>query len=402
MAKPNIVYIFADQMRFSAMGCMAGVAGAADEPSCVKTPNLDRLAADGILFENAFSTTPVCSPHRTGLQTGKYSHVTGFKLSPRELTLPQILGRAGYRTGYVGKWHMTPHEHLTESGYVLPEFRQGWDYFAGLEVSHKYFDTSIFIGDDRTPIRVPGYEPAFQTDLAIEFLRQNKGRPNFLMLSWGPPHNPYTPPDEHDLYSPELLPLRPNIPKEYEGQARRSIAGYYGLVSSLDHEIGRITVALDELGLADNTLLCFSSDHGDMLYSLGQRLKRRPWDEAARIPLIMRWPDRLDGGQRRDFVLGSVDFMPTLLGLVGLEAPKTVQGQDRSGPVRLGRGGEPTEIFLEQIAPGNTAHNAQWRAIRTKDWLFAVSGHLDQGDWLLYDMQKSERSSSSSSSNGEP
>jgi arylsulfatase A-like enzyme len=382
--QPNLLYIMTDQMRFSAMGCMEGAPGVSEEPGCVRTPNLDRLAGEGVLFENAFSTTPVCSPYRTGLQTGKYSHATGFKLNPNEVTLPQVLRQSGYRTGYIGKWHMTPHEYLTESGYVPPQFRPGWDYFAGLEVSHKYFDTKIFIGDDEIARPVEGYEPVFQTDLAIDFMRQNKGGPFLLMLSWGPPHNPYTPP--LDLYDSDRIPLRPNVPDQVVRQARESIAGYYGLVTSLDEQVGRIATELEELGLSHNTILCFSSDHGDMLHSQGQILKRRPWDEAARIPLIMRWPDALRPGQRRGFVFGSVNFMPTLVRLLGSDPPEGVQGRDLSRVILDPRAREPGSILLEQIAPGNTPFNAKWRAIRTREWLFAISGHLEKEDWLLYDM----------------
>lgn len=387
-APPNIVFVFADQMRFSALGCMRGEPGAGEEAAVVRTPHLDRMAAQGALFTHAYSTTPVCSPFRTGLQTGRYSHTTGFKLQQSEITLPQVLAAHGYATGYIGKWHMTPRSEHGPGGRVPAPYRRGWDFFAGLEVSHDYFGTKIFVNDEPAPRPIPGYEPTAQTDLAIEFLERRRGGPLLLMLSWGPPHNPYEPPPEHDRYHPEDAPLRPNVPAAHADAARRQLAKYYGQVGSLDAEMGRILQALDDLGLADNTVVCFASDHGDMHYSQGQLLKRRPWEESARIPSVMRWPARLKPGVRRDFLFGSVNIMPTLLSAAGAPVPDAVQGESLLAWILGEKRGGPDAILLEQIQPGGTPHNAQWRAIRTRNRLYAESGHLEDGAWLLYDMEQ--------------
>lgn len=374
-------------MRFSALGCMKGAPGAGDEPAYINTPNFDSIAADGALFTHAFSTTPVCSPYRTGLQTGRYSHSTGFKLQRDETTLPQVLKRQGYATGYVGKWHMTPVSAQGAGGQVPAEFRSGWDFFAGLEVSHDYFDTNIYVNDEPEPRPIPGYESAAQTDLAIEFIERNRDRPFLLMLSWGPPHNPYEPPVEHDVDEPEQVPIRPNVPAERAEEARHTIARYYGQVTSLDEQMGRLLKSLDDAGAAENTIVCFTSDHGDMLHSQGQLLKRRPWDESARVPFVMRWPAQLRAGTTHEFPFGSVNLMPTLLGFVGAPIPDRVQGEDLSRQI-LGGGGEPpSEVLLEQTQPGNTPHYAQWRALRTRRWLYAESGHSETPQWLLYDAE---------------
>ena len=361
-APPNIVFVFADQLRFSALGCMAGAPGVGGEAEFVKTPHFDSIAADGAVFTHAISSTPVCSPFRTGLQSGRYSHTGGFKLRADEITLPRVLKSEGYATGYIGKWHMTPVSAHGAGGRVPAEYREGWDFFAGLEVSHDYFDTQIFVNDEPEPRPIPGYESAAQTDLAIEFIERNSEGPFLLMLSWGPPHNPYEPPPEHDAYDPDGVPLRPNVPAGRAAEARKTLARYYGQVSSLDEQMGRLLVRLDELGIAENTVVCFTSDHGDMLHSQGQLLKRRPWDESARIPFVMRWPAKLKAGTRHDFPFGSVNFMPTLLGFAGAPIPEGVQSVDLSRQI-IGEGGPlPTEVFLEQTQPGNTPHYAQWKS----------------------------------------
>ncbi|WP_455243954.1 sulfatase-like hydrolase/transferase [Petrachloros mirabilis] len=395
-SKPNVLYIFADQMRFSAMGNMAGVSGAGKEPDAVRTPNLDKVAREGLLFTHAFSTTPVCSAYRVGLQTGKYCHKVGYRLDPKETTLAHVLKAQGYSTGYIGKWHMHGSENKPR-GFVEPERRVGWDFFAGHEVTHRYFNTCYYLNNDRTPIPVKdgAYEAEVQTDLAIRFLnQQTRETPFCLFLSWGPPHNPYRPPKRYDTHRPEDVPIRPNVAAEYREAAREQLSKYYGQVESLDELLGRILKTLESLGLADNTILCFSSDHGDMHYShkhedspRGAGYKRRPFEESARIPFIMRWPQRIAPGQKTDLLFGSVNVMPTLLGLCGAPIPEQVQGENLCEAILKSKPG-PDSVFLQQTASGNTAFRSPWRAIRTRKYLYATSGHTGNGGWLLYDMEK--------------
>jgi arylsulfatase A-like enzyme len=397
--RPNIVFVFADQMRFSMMSCMKGVPGAGEDPENVATPNFDRLASSGVLFTQALSNMPVCSACRTALQTGKFTHTTTDRLTDHTYTLPVILKRQGYTNGYIGKWHMSPHERNDRGDdprqYVKPENRIGWDYFAGFEVAHRYFDGSYFVDNDQMPIRIPkgSYEPAVQTDLALSFMNRNKQNPFTCVLSWGPPHNPYEPPPEFDTHNSEHVRLRPNVPADKETDARETIAEYAGQVESLDFQMGRILDALDEMGMSQNTILCFFSDHGDMLYSQyhqrnesGAGYKRRPWDEAIRIPGILRWPARIPGGQRNDMLIGTVDLSPTLLALADAPAPSDTQGRDLSGCI-LRRDDPPDAAMLEQVAPGNTAYGSPWRGIRTTQYMYAISGHTKNGGWLLYDLE---------------
>jgi len=373
--RPNVLYVFADQMRASAMGCMGN--------PCVKTPNLDKLAREGMLLTNALSCSPVCSPYRAQLLTGRFGHHTGvihndIKLPDEEVTLPEVLKRGGYATGYIGKWHLNG----DRQGFVKREDRQGWDYWAALACSHRYFKTRYY-RDTPEPIPIDGYEPDVQTDLAIEFMRQNAGRPFCLAVSFGPPHNPYKAPAKCDIYDPVKVPLRPNVPKEKAKKWRPVIAQYYGLVTSLDANIGRMMRALAKLGLADDTVFCFSSDHGDMLGSQGHRLKQRPWEESINVPFILRYPRRIDAGQTRDTLFSSVDVMPTLLGLCGAPAPPNVDGLDLS-PLLLGTGGEEPECVCFTNTHRGGGPGTDWRGIRTKQYMYAYHA---EGDWVLYDLK---------------
>jgi arylsulfatase A-like enzyme len=372
-------------MRFSALGCMGN--------AVVKTPHLDRLAEQGLLLENAFSCSPVCGPYRAQLMTGRYGHSTGvikndIKLPSEEITIAEVLKGAGYATGYIGKWHLSggrvqPWGTPERAGYVNPEDRQGWDYWAALECKHRYYDTLYYLNSPE-PVPVKGYEPEVQTDLAIEYMRQHRDRPFCLMLSYGPPHNPYLPPAAYDTYEPEEVPLRPNVPKDQEQTVRKNLAQYYGLVTSLDDNMGRLMQTLDELGLADNTIVCFSSDHGDMLGSQGHVAKQRPWEESIHIPFLLRYPRRIKAGQRRDTLFASVDVMPTLLGLCNAPIPAKVQGVDLSAHF-LGRSNDaPAFVFF-----ANTHHDngpgSDWRGIRTKEWMYAYAA---EGDWVLYNVSE--------------
>jgi arylsulfatase A-like enzyme len=375
--RPNIVIILADQMRASAMGSMGN--------TIVKTPNLDRLAKQGLLLTNAISLQPVCSPYRAQLMTGRYGHVTGviendIKLPNSETTLAEVLKDDGYATGYIGKWHLAGYRQDP----VAEEDRQGWDFWAVRNVSHEYKQAVYWLNDANEPFVVDGWEPDVQTDLAIEYIKTNMSRPFILMLSFGPPHPPYGAPLEYmKRYNGVNIVLRPNVPGGLKlEKTKNKIKKYYAMISSLDDCVGRIMTALDQFGLVENTILLFSSDHGDMLGSQGHMQKRRPWEESINIPLIIRYPKKIKSGQVRDWLLASVDIMPTLLGLAGADIPDTVQGIDQSA-IFTGKGKKEREaVFLFNEKPRG-GHLPDWRGIRTKEWIFAYHA---KGDWVMYDL----------------
>ncbi len=386
--EPNILIVCADQMRASAMGCMGN--------TFVKTPYLDKLAAQGVLFTNAIAATPQCTAYRASLLTGRYGHNTGIvsndlKLPHEEVTFAEILQQHGYATGFIGKWHLNsgrqqPKGTDENNGFVAPgPDRQGFDFWAARECSHNYFRTHYF-RDSPTPVQIETYEPDVQTDLAIEFMRGHRKQPFCLVMMWGPPHSPYKPPETWNIYDPADVPIPPNVPPALEDRARTELAQYYGLVSSLDENIGRLSAALDELHLAENTIVIFSSDHGDMLRSHGHTRKGRPQSEALHIPFIFRYPTEVKAGQVRDMPICSVDVMPTLLGFCGIDVPNSIDGLDLSQVITSADPKEPVAAFAESnlTSPGNSP-GSQWRALRTNRYTYAISA---DGPWLLFDNKK--------------
>ena len=380
--RPNVVFVFADQMRAQAMGCMGN--------RQVLTPHMDRLAAHGCLFTNAYSACPVSSPYRATLHTGRYPHANGVMQNDVQLPLDSVsIAKAfkahGYRTAFVGKWHL--HGGPRSPGFVPPgPARQGYDFWAANICQHDYFKTRYF-RDDPTPIAMKRFEPDGFTDEAIGFIEAHRDGPFFLAMGWGPPHNPYTAPlDYRRRYPRDRIRPRPNVPRQLAGQAKRDfaqLAGYYAAVASLDANLGRLMDALDRTGIAEDTVLCFSSDHGDMLGSQGEYRKCRPWEESAHVPLIIRYPRRGKPRRRSTALVNSVDLMPTLLSLAGAPVPGGVQGHDLSHVV-LGREGvEPSSLYFGFYCSWQGV--APWRGIVTQDWKY-VRRH--DGPWLLYDRRR--------------
>ena len=370
--KPNIVYLFADQMRAHALGCMGN-----DQ---IITPHLDKLAKKGLLFSNAISAQPVCTPYRAHLLTGRFGHTTGvvhndIRLPDNELLLPEVLKKSGYSTGYIGKWHLAGHR----DNPVDETNRRGWDLWAVRNCSHNHMKPQYWLNDSKTPVCVDGWEPDVQTDLAVEYIQQNKNNTFALMVSYGPPHNPYNAPQKYvDLYKDKELTERPNCPEHDLERLKQ----YYAMITSLDDCVGRIVSALTQAGLMENTILCFSSDHGDMLGSQGHRLKQRPWEESINVPFIMSYPEKIKPA-KKDHLFSSVDVMPTLLGLSGCPIPKDVQGENLSQLLTGETQTEQEELFLFNTHHGG-GPGCDWRAIRTKEWVYAFHCF---GDWVMYDLK---------------
>jgi len=380
--KPNILFAFADQMRASAMGCMH------DEQ--VYTPDLDRLASQGVLFQNAIANTPVCTPSRASLLTGRHAWtchciVNDLRLPEDEQSIADVLNAEGYRTGYIGKWHL---DGISRHMFTPPgRRRHGFDdYWAAYNCNHNYFDCKFYLNDSPELVHREGYDADIQTDQAIEFLERFKDdvQPPVafcLFLSWGPPHAPYreVPQEFLDMYPPEEIVLRPNA----EGADRWAIAGYYAHVTALDRNIGRLMEATDRLGLSENTIFVFTSDHGDMLWSQGRVKKQQPWEESIRVPLIMRWPNHLPAGQVSDLLISVVDLTPTLLGLAGVPVPDRMNGSDLSATLLGHSDRQQSSVFINEYVSFDQASAYQpWRGVRTQRYTYA---RWLQGGRLLYD-----------------
>lgn len=383
---PNIIVVLADQWRAAAFGF-------AGDPNA-KTPNFDRLAGESVRFDHAVAGLPVCSPTRATLLTGQRPLTHGVflndvPLDPAAITLPKTLQAAGWDTAAIGKWHIDGHGRST---FIPPERRQGFAYWKVLECTHDYTD-SIYYGDTSNKLHWSGYDALDQTRNACAYLRERtpSGKPFFLWLAWGPPHDPYlTAPEKYrQLFHYDSLTLRPNVPARIEGPARRDLAGYYAHGAALDDAMGELIETLRERGLAENTILVFSSDHGDMLGSQGLWKKQKPFDESTRIPLLVRWPLGLGRAPRAlEAPINSEDLMPTLLRLAGVGVPPSVEGLDFSGYLRGGAAPGDGAALLTCVAPfadWDRQHGGkEYRGLRSARYTYVRNL---TGPWLLFDNQ---------------
>lgn len=384
--KPNVLFVFADQWRAQATGF-------ASDPN-VRAPVLDKLAAEGVRFTNAVSTCPVCSPYRASLLTGQYALTHGVFLNDVPLgtsavSIAQAFKAAGYHTGYIGKWHVDGHGR---GSFTPPERRQGFEFWRALECTHAY-NRSPYFADDDTKRYWDGYDAIAQTAEAQRYIRdrvrdeQLKQVPFLLMLSWGPPHNPYeTAPEAFRAgIDPAKLTLRPNVPPARAAAARKDLAGYYAHIAALDDCLGRLWDTLRETGIERDTIFVFTSDHGDMLGSHGEQRKQRPYDEAIRVPFVLHWPALNQPSRAIPAPIGTPDILPTLLGLSGIEIPKTVEGRDFSAHIRGGPAPDDAALIACYTPFGEwTRANGgrEYRGVRTERYTYV---RTLEGPWLLFD-----------------
>jgi len=397
--KPNILFVFADQLRYSALGSSGN--------KVVRTPHSDRLASEGLVFDNAFANHPLCSPYRANLLTGKYGFANGvpdneYVLWDNQVTLAQALKAAGYRTGYVGKWHLG-------TGPYSPRMRYGFDYLFASNCPNKHYGAAYF-RNETGPITIKKFCPEGETDETIRFMedhvRTQGDSPFVLVMSWEPPHWPYEQyPKEFDTYDPARVDLPPNVPVQMAEFARREIAQYYGNVSALDVQMGRLLEALSRLGIAEDTILCFSSDHGDHLSSHGygkpmdkwmhptmRASKATPYEESVHIPFLLRYPRIVQAGRRTGALFGTVDVMPTLLALCGVPIPAGVQGHSLAHVVTGKEGGTlPDSVYLMNMGtgwPDRPRWTGFWRGVRTDRWVYARWWrNQDEHEPILFDHQ---------------
>lgn len=391
--KPNLLFVFTDQQSYD----MLGVAG----NSQVLTPNLDKLAGEGIHFTNAITNCPICSPYRGMLMSGQHPLYNGCwtndvpLLPDNGLTFAQALGQAGYETAYIGKWHL--YGGPRNRGIPKGKNRHGFDgtfLTNNCQVNYKpevcfYWNDEgerVFFKDayDDSP-----WELEAQTRQAEDFLSEQDGENPFaLFVSWHPPHdyggdgNPDIPGVQYnydvDVLDPELIKpyentdirLRPGLDADEDAQARinEQYRNYMAMVTACDNSVGRLIEKLKEKGVYENTLVVFTSDHGDMLASFGaKKPKQYPQDYSVRVPLIMRWEKGLKKSRTSDLLIGAMDMMPTTLGLLGIDIPGEVQGKDLSRAILSGDDDavNSVPIFLF-IGKG-------WRGVYTKDWTYAES-----------------------------
>ena len=352
MSRPNILFVIADDHAPAAISSYG--------PSLVTTPHLDRIAAEGVRFARCFCTNSICTPARATVLTGKYSHTTGIRTlrdmidHTRERTIGMRLHDAGYQTAALGKWH------LGHGGASDPV---GFGHWSVLPVGGRYLDPE-FLEPGGTVTR-QGYVTNIIADMALDWLAQrDPERPFFLYLGNKAPHDPFTWDEAHaDMFADVDLPEPPTLRDDYRTRAEAArrctqkvatmkpahvpdpappglsgdellrwnyqsfVKGYLRCVASVDDNLGRLLVFLDELGLADSTLVIYTSDHGFFLGEHGSYDKRFMYEESIRIPLLMRGPGVPTASLVDDHLVVNADLAPTFLDLAGLPVPEAMQGR---------------------------------------------------------------------------
>ena len=359
--KPNIIYILLDDAGigdFSAYGCKYGV-----------TPNIDRLATEGMKFTRAYSGSAVCAPSRMVLMTGQHtghilrranqSKVGLLALPAGQTTVARMLQNAGYATGGFGKWGLGNPE---TTGVAE---KQGFDVFFGYydqKHAHNHYTDYLIRNSVKVPIQQSGkhtwadYAPTRIADETLSFIEQNKDRPFFCYAAWTPPHGDYVIP-ENPVFAGKAWP--------------EEIKSYAAMVALADRDIGRVMQKLKDLGIDDRTLVIFSSDNGanpEFIEPLGSTgglrgHKRMLYEGGTRAPLIVRWPGKIQPGTTSDLLTAFVDFLPTAAELSGLPAPKGIDGHSIV-PTLLGKG-QPTRhesLYFEIYEPYFQ------QAVRMGDW----------------------------------
>lgn len=406
---PNVIILIADQLRYQSIGLT-------DDRAI--TPNIDTLASQGMLFENFVATTPVCSAFRGSLLTGKYASSTGIvvnelRMNPNHDTYAHVLKQAGYKTDHIGKWHIWTHKaggHKgAENNYVPPgPYRMGFDdYWAAYNFGHHNFNYSYWTNSPKEIKPKDEFKSTHFTNLAIKRLKEHaKTDDSFAMVvAYSPPHDPFTksnvPPEFYEKFKDTEFPLpstwnetpdpymdrntdQKRWTKHWKIKLPEMMRAYYAMTTALDHEIGRIMKTLKETGLEKDTILIFTSDHGEMFGAQGRVYKMTFYEESARVPFIIRWPGKIPAGKRHTACMGTPDIMPTILGLCKQMIPQAVEGMDLS-KITLGQAGPEPDFALLQ-GMGHTylwRDGFEWRALRNKQYTYAR--YLKDDKELLFD-----------------
>ncbi|MBE0711308.1 MAG: sulfatase [Candidatus Aminicenantes bacterium] len=434
--RPNILFIMSDDHASQAVGCYGGRLN--------RTPGIDRIAREGVRFDNCFCTNGICAPSRAVILTGKHSHLNGVRdnavaFDGSQSTFPKLLRAAGYETALLGKWH-------------LKSDPTGFDYWNILPGQGDYYNPDLIeMGAKK---RVAGYVTDILTDIAVDFLeaRRTESQPFLLMLQHKAPHRNWQPAARHmAMYDTTEFPEPPTLFDAYEtrspaafeqemtirehmtldsdlklgppperldetqraawekafgpkreafhkaafsGQAlvrwkyRRYLQDYLGCIAAVDESVGRVLDVLDRTGLAENTLVVYTSDQGFFLGEHGWFDKRFMYEEALRMPLVMRFPGRLKPGSANGDMVSNLDFAPTFLDVAGQGKPAPMQGRSFL-PLLLGRriAGWPESVYFHYYEFPAVHMVKRHYGVRTKQHKLIHFYH-DIDAWELYDLER--------------
>lgn len=419
--RPNILWITGEGVPNAALSCYGG--------RFLETPNIDRIANEGIRFDNGFCTNGLCAPSRATLLTGTYSHVNGItgnpeiispgqpppRFDPAQETVAKILKRNGYQTGMVGKWHLP----------VNPA-KAGFDYFVYKQgAGGPYYSPTGYLGnpslgsEEIQNLRFEGYETDVMTDLCLKGLRQFK-QPFFMMMQFFNTHRPWDPPHKYehlydntrfpepgtfwDDYSHRAGPARAarmriedmpdfNPPSDLTGRQRKQwnyqkyMEHFFGTLRSQDDNVGRLLKYLEDNGLADNTVVVYTCDHGFYLGDHGWFDKRFMYEQAIRVPWMIRCPGAVGRGTvRKDWVI-NIDNAPTILDLAGLPTSPRMQGRSIA-PILRGESlpGGPPALYYHYYEFGDPHWVVPHYGIRTER--YKLISYYTENQWELFDLEK--------------
>jgi len=350
---PNLLIIHTDQLSCWALSIYAKqrTDTANYGKVLVKTPYIDSLAEEGAIFYNFFTNSAVCTPSRGCLVTGRYPHAHGayknnIEINRNEVTIAHILQDNGYETGYAGKWHL---DGPPKPGWVRPERSMGFEdcRFMFNRVHWKKIVDQPDGNPKVSPYKVIGDKKTFTTDWltdkTIDFIKKPRKKPFFYMVSIPDPHGPFTVREPYmTMYRPEDMTIPNNFKESPTGKGKKKTAGqmkknkahYCGLVKCIDDNVGRILKVLKEERILDDTIIVFTTDHGEYIGEHGLYGKNQWYRTAYQIPFIIRWPKRIRPGTEINNFVTNVDVQQTLLGLMGIKPCGREQGRDASGLLR--------------------------------------------------------------------
>tara|TARA_R110001592_G_scaffold361272_1_gene671573 strand:- start:33653 stop:35164 length:1512 start_codon:yes stop_codon:yes gene_type:complete len=426
--KPNLLFIFPDQLPNATIGI--------NKQDPVITPNLDQLTIDGVVFSNAISTFPLCSPYRDMLMTGKLPHNNNLisnsnssrdkynnSWQKNDVSFFDVLVENGYDAGYIGKLHLTSpppiagKDSIIWDAYTPKEFRHKFNFWHSYGTFDEHNKPHYWINDAKKDelTYINEWPPKHEADVIIDYFKnasektRSKDKPFALFWSLKTPHPPYqdVPEKYLEAYKDKTLEdllVRPNVDlnpdaknlafhkratKSRANEAKKHVKNYFAMVTGVDDQIGRVLKALKAQGLAKNTIVVITTDHGEMMGSHGLMSKNIWYEESINIPFIIRWPEKIKGGLKYDLLLGPTNVMPTILNMLGATKgiPSNLDEEDLSSIILKNEGTQPSSVLYYYIEEGQPASGH--RGIRTKTHTYVIALDTQNIERVfLYDNRK--------------